>query len=78
MLTQESIYDLMQESHRTGVSISQLIDSKRVVVHMGAAPSLAHHWLSKRRTMYGERRELSFRNVHHFSMVSDPSTHSKQ
>lgn len=39
---------------------------------------LALHWLSKRHTMHGERRGMSFRSVHHFSMVSDPSTHSKQ
>ena len=71
------IYDMMEESHRTGVSLSQLIDSKREDAHMGAAPSQALAWLSKRHTMYCLRREMSFRNVHHFSMVSDPSTHSK-
>ena len=68
---------MLEESRRTGVSLRQLIDSKRGDPSVGASRDNARTWMIKDHAMYCQRRSLCFRGVNHLSLVADPSTHSK-
>ena len=74
----EVIFDTMQEAIRTGISLPQLVDSKRQDRSHGCAAVTSQFWMHKYHDLYCSRRAVCFRGVRHLSMVCDPSTHSRQ
>ena len=74
----ETQWDLMEEAHRSGTHVSQVVKVRRADRQAGCSASISYVWHQRRNAMYRERRQLSFLGSDHLNIVADPANHSKK
>ena len=72
----EAIWELMDRSSLTGMSLRGAIKLRSDEATLGCSPTQCDHWTNKLQQMYSCRASLGFLNVKHFNIVADGSTHS--
>ena len=72
----DAIWELIEESQNTGVSLPTLARTKQKEKQGGCSEHTVRHWMNKLHAMYSHRASLSFRDVRFFNLITDSSTFS--
>ena len=72
----ESIWSVMEDATRAGVSVRQAIMVEQRAKHLGCAEGAADYWIRKYQHMYTARAQLTFCSAVHINIVADAATHS--
>ena len=72
----DAIWDMLQESEDTGVSLGSLSRTKKNEKQGGCSEHTVKHWVGKHLSMYSSRVRWAFEGVKYFNLLTDSSTFS--
>ena len=72
----DAIWEMIQESEDSGVSLGSLSRTKRNEKQGGCSEHTVKHWVMKHLSMYSSRVRLAFEGVKFFNLLTDSSTFS--
>ena len=72
----DAIWDMIQESEDTGVSLGSLSRTKKHEKQGGCSEHTVKHWVGKHLSMYSSRVRWAFEGVRYFNLLTDSSTFS--
>lgn len=72
----DAIWEMIQESEDTGVSLGSLSRTKKNEKQGGCSEHTVKHWIGKHLSMYASRARWAFEGVKYFNLLTDSSTFS--
>ena len=72
----DAIWEMIQESEDTGVSLGSLSRTKKNEKQGGCSEHTVKHWVGKHLSMYSSRVRWAFEGVKYFNLLTDSSTFS--